>query len=285
VLMIAEESTAWPGVTAPTSAGGLGFSHKWNLGWMHDSLGYLALDPIYRRHHHNEMTFALLYAYDERFVLPLSHDEVVHGKASLLAKIGGDDWQRFAGLRALLAWQWSLPGSPLVFMGAELAPWQEWNDASELPWHLLEHAAHRGVHDVVQTINAVADEWPALWRRDDEPGGFQWLDADDADHSMYAFARWDTAGAAAVICIANFTPPSRPGYRVGLPWGGAWRVVLDTDNAAFWGSGLRGLEDDIVTAADPAVPWQSLETSGQLDIGPMSMVWLASTAPPPPSTS
>ncbi len=285
VLMIAEESTAWPGVTAPTSAGGLGFSHKWNLGWMHDSLGYLALDPIYRRHHHNEMTFALLYAYDERFVLPLSHDEVVHGKASLLAKIGGDDWQRFAGLRALLAWQWSLPGSPLVFMGAELAPWQEWNDASELPWHLLEHAAHRGVHDVVQTINAVADEWPALWRRDNEPGGFQWLDADDADHSMYAFARWDTAGAAAVICIANFTPLSRPGYRVGLPWGGAWRVVLDTDNAAFWGSGLRGLEDDVVTAADPAVPWQSLETSGQLDIGPMSMVWLASTAPPPPSTS
>jgi len=285
VLMIAEESTAWPGVTAPTSAGGLGFSHKWNLGWMHDSLGYLALDPIYRRHHHNEMTFALLYAYDERFVLPLSHDEVVHGKASLLAKIGGDDWQRFAGLRALLAWQWSLPGSPLVFMGAELAPWQEWNDASELPWHLLEHAAHRGVHDVVQTINAVADEWPALWRRDNEPGGFQWLDADDSDHSMYAFARWDTAGAAAVICIANFTPLSRPGYRVGLPWGGAWRVVLDTDNAAFWGSGLRGLEDDVVTAADPAVPWQSLETSGQLDIGPMSMVWLASTAPPPPSTS
>ena len=153
------------------------------------------------------------------------------------------------------------------------------------PWHLLEHAAHRGVHDVVQTINAVADEWPALWRRDNEPGGFQWLDADDSDHSMYAFARWDTAGAAAVICIANFTPLSRPGYRVGLPWGGAWRVVLDTDNAAFWGSGLRGLEDDVVTAADPAVPWQSLETSGQLDIGPMSMVWLASTAPPPPSTT
>jgi len=141
------------------------------------------------------------------------------------------------------------------------------------------------LNDVVQTINAVADEWPALWRRDNEPGGFQWLDADDADHSMYAFARWDTAGAAAVICIANFTPLSRPGYRVGLPWGGAWRVVLDTDNAAFWGSGLRGLEDDVVTAADPAVPWQSLETSGQLDIGPMSMVWLASTAPPPPSTS
>ncbi len=285
VLMIAEESTAWPGVTAPTSAGGLGFSHKWNLGWMHDSLGYMALDPIYRRHHHNEMTFALLYAYDERFVLPLSHDEVVHGKGSLLTKIGGDDWQRFAGLRALLAWQWAMPGSPLVFMGAELAPWQEWNDASELPWHLLQHASHRGVYDVVQTINAVADEWPALWRRDDEPGGFQWLEADDADHSMYAFARWDTAGAAAVICIANFTPLSRPGYRVGLPWGGEWRVVLDTDNAAYWGSGLRGPEDDVVIATEPVFPWQSLETSAQLDVGPMSMVWLASTAPPPPAST
>jgi 1,4-alpha-glucan branching enzyme len=280
VLMIAEESTAWPGVTKPTSSGGLGFSHKWNLGWMHDVLGYVSLDPVYRRHHHHELTFALLYAYDERFVLPLSHDEVVHGKKSLLAKIGGDDWQRFAALRTLFAWQWSIPGSPLLFMGAELAPWQEWNDAAELPWHLLDHAPHKGVHDLIQAINRISDAWPALWRRDQEPGGFQWLEADDADHSLYAFVRWDVDGAAAVVCIANFTPVARHGYRVGLPWGGDWKVVLDTDAAEFWGSGHRGAES--VSASSPPVPWQQLENSTQLDVGPMSMIWLASTAPPPP---
>ncbi len=288
VLMIAEESTAWPGVTAPTSEGGLGFSHKWNLGWMHDSLGYLALDPVHRRHHHNEMTFALLYAYDERFVLPLSHDEVVHGKGSLLSKIGGDDWQRFAGLRALLAWQAALPGSALLFMGVEMAPWQEWNDAAELPWHLLDHAAHRGVHDALQSINRTCDAWPALWRRDDEPGGFQWLDANDADHSLYAFVRWDTDGADAVVCIANFTPLVRGGYRVGLPWAGEWKVILDTDTAAFWGSGHRGsgagvggdtFNPDVVTGT-LEIPYQTLEASAQVDVGPMSMLWLASTAPP-----
>ena len=154
--------------------------------------------------------------------------------------MGGDDWQKFAAVRALLAWQAAMPGSSLLFMGAEMAPWQEWNDAAELPWHLLQHAAHRGVHDALQTINAACDAWPALWRRDDEPGGFQWLDANDADHSLYAFVRWDTDGADAVVCIANFTPLVRGGYRVGLPWAGEWKVILDTDMAAFWGSGHRG---------------------------------------------
>ena len=276
-LMIAEESTAWPGVTAPTSAGGLGFSHKWNLGWMHDTLDYLALDPVHRAHHHGEMTFALLYAYDERFVLPLSHDEVVHGKGSLLAKMGGDDWQKFAALRALYAWQWSMPGSPLLFMGAELAPWQEWNDESELPWHLLEHQSHRGVHDLLGALSRAADAWPALWRRDTDPGGFQWLDADDAAHSLYAFTRWDLDGDHAVTCIANFTPVPRPGYRVGLPWGGDWEVIVDTDDAAWWGSGHRGEQARSVTGSGQA--WQSMERSALIDIGPMSMVWLASESP------
>jgi 1,4-alpha-glucan branching enzyme len=276
VLMIAEESTAWPGVTAPTSAGGLGFSHKWNLGWMHDTLGYLARDPVHRSHHHDEMTFALLYAYDERFVLPLSHDEVVHGKGSLLAKIGGDDWQRFAALRALYAWQWAMPGAPLLFMGAELAPWQEWSDASGLPWHLLDHASHRGVHDLLAALNRMTEAWPALWRRDAEPGGFQWLDADDAAHSVFAFLRWDRAGEAAVACIANFTPVARPGYRVGLPWGGPWEVIVDTDDSAWWGSGHRG-SDTSVAALDEA--WQGQSASAVLDLGPMSMIWLAATAP------
>jgi 1,4-alpha-glucan branching enzyme len=273
VLMIAEESTAWPGVTHPVSAGGLGFSHKWNLGWMHDSLGYMQLDPVHRAHHHHEMTFAQLYAYNERFVLPLSHDEVVHGKGSLLAKVGGDDWQKFAGLRALLAWQWSLPGAPLLFMGAELAPWQEWNDASELPWHLLDHPSHRGVHDVIAEMSRSADAFPALWRRDTDPAGFQWLDADDAVHSMYSFLRWDDHGAAAVACIANFTPVPRPGYRVGLPWNGEWEVVLDTDAASWWGSGHRSVGP--ITATDDE-PWQGQPSSAVLDVGPMSMLWLAS---------
>lgn len=276
VLMIAEESTAWPGVTHPVSEGGLGFSHKWNLGWMHDTLGYLEHEPVHRRHHHNEMTFAQLYAYNERFVLPLSHDEVVHGKGSLVNKIGGDDWQRFAGLRALFAWQWAMPGVPLVFMGSELAPWQEWNDAAELPWHLLEHAPHRGVHDLLAEMNSVADEFPALWRRDQDPAGFQWLDADDAEHSMYSFLRWDDHGAAAVACIANFTPVARPGYRVGLPWVGEWEPVLDTDAAAWWGSGHRGIGE--ITATDVEA-WQGQPASALLDIGPMSMVWLSSTRP------
>jgi 1,4-alpha-glucan branching enzyme len=193
----------------------------------------------------------------------------------LLSKIGGDDWQRFAGLRALLAWQASLPGSPLLFMGVEMAPWQEWNDAAELPWHLLEHAAHRGVRDVLQTINAASDAWPALWRRDSDPGGFQWLDANDADHSLYAFVRWDTDGDDAVVCIANFTPLARPGYRVGLPWAGEWQVVLDTDSGAFWGSGHRGADVSAAMnvgaeADNPAVvvgtleiPYQSLVASAQ----------------------
>ncbi len=274
VLMIAEESTAWPGVTHPVSDGGLGFSHKWNLGWMHDSLGYMELDPVHRAHHHHEMTFAQLYAYNERFVLPLSHDEVVHGKGSLLAKMGGDDWQKFAGLRALLAWQWSLPGAPLLFMGAELAPWQEWNDASELPWHLLDHPSHRGVHDVIAEMSRSADAFPALWRRDTDPAGFQWLDADDEVHSMYSFLRWDDHGAAAVACIANFTPVPRPGYRVGLPWNGEWEVVLDTDAASWWGSGHRSVGP--VTATDDE-PWQGQASSALLDVGPMSMLWLASS--------
>ncbi|HSP27173.1 MAG TPA: 1,4-alpha-glucan branching protein GlgB, partial [Ilumatobacteraceae bacterium] len=183
-LVIAEESTSWPGVTQSVELGGLGFSHKWNLGWMHDTLDYLARDPVQRRDHHHEMTFAMLYANDERFVLPLSHDEVVHGKGSLLSKMIGDDRQRFDALRALFAWQWALPGAPLVFMGSELAPWQEWADEAELPWHLLDDPAHRSVHDLMTHLNAVADAWPALWRRDLDPGGFQWLDADDVAHSM-----------------------------------------------------------------------------------------------------
>jgi 1,4-alpha-glucan branching enzyme len=217
VAMIAEESTAWPGVTRPAAQGGLGFSHKWNLGWMHDTLEYFGRDPVHRRHHHGDLSFTMLYAHHERFLLPLSHDEVVHGKGSLLAKMAGDDWQKFANLRALLAWQWIMPGPPLVFMGTEIAPWEEWTERHGLPWHLLEHGPHRGVRDVIITLNEVAAAWPAIWRRDLDPAGFQWLEADDAQNSVYSFVRWDDNGAAAVACVANLTPVPRPAYRVGLP--------------------------------------------------------------------
>ncbi|HRE01240.1 MAG TPA: 1,4-alpha-glucan branching enzyme, partial [Ilumatobacteraceae bacterium] len=179
-MMIAEESTSWPKVTHPVHLGGLGFSHKWNMGWMHDTLGYFERDTIHRQWHHNDLTFGLLYAFGERYVLPLSHDEVVHGKASLLGKMPGDDWQRFANLRALYAWMWALPGAPLLFMGAELAPFSEWNEAAGLPWHLLDHAPHRGVRDLVATLNAVAAEATELWAGDTDSSSFQWLDADDA---------------------------------------------------------------------------------------------------------
>jgi 1,4-alpha-glucan branching enzyme len=287
VLMIAEESTAWPGVTHPVAEGGLGFTHKWNLGWMHDSLSYLALDGVYRQHHHNEMTFSQLYAYNERFVLPLSHDEVVHGKGSLLNKMSGDDWQKFASLRNLLAWQWSMPGVPLLFMGAELAPWQEWNDAAELPWHLGEHPPHKGVSDTIQAMNAIADQWPALWERDADQAGFQWLDANDAEHSMFAFTRWGAEGSHAVVCIVNFTAVARPGYRVGLPWGGDWHVVLDTDSPQFWGSGHRGIDTNSIAAGEEPIdiahgveePWQGQSSSATIDVGPLSTLWLASRSP------
>ncbi|MEX2626905.1 MAG: 1,4-alpha-glucan branching protein GlgB [Ilumatobacteraceae bacterium] len=277
VLMIAEESTAWPGVTRPSGEGGLGFTHKWNLGWMHDTLTYFTRDPVHRPHHHGDIRFTVDYAFSERFVLPLSHDEVVHGKGSLLTKMAGDDWQKFANLRSLLAWQWAMPGPPLLFMGSELAPWEEWTEASWLPWHLLEHGPHRGVRDLLHALNRAADTWPALWRRDHDPEGFQWLEADDAANSIYAFLRWDDGGATAVACIANLTPVPRPGYRVGLPWGGEWQVVLDTDVPAFGGSGARGLAPTV--RADDDAAWQGQHRSAVIDLPPLAVVWLAAPSP------
>jgi 1,4-alpha-glucan branching enzyme len=271
-LMIAEESTAWPGVSRPVHDGGLGFTHKWNMGWMHDTLTYLSHDPVHRRYHHGDLGFTMLYAFHERFVLPLSHDEVVHGKGSLLSKMAGDDWQKFANLRALYAWQWAMPGPPLLFMGAELAPWQEWDAQAAVPWHLGEHAPHHGALELVQHLNHTADRWPALWRRDDDPGGFQWLDPDDAEHSIYAFLRWDEDGRTAVACLANFTPVPRYGYRLGVPWGGSWEVVADTDETRFWGSGARGTATPLdATAGD----WQGQPWSVIVDLPPLAVLYVA----------
>jgi 1,4-alpha-glucan branching enzyme len=279
-LLVAEESTAFPRVTVPAADGGLGFTHKWNMGWMHDTLGYMRTEPVHRKWHHRDLTFGLLYAFSERFVLPLSHDEVVHGKGSLLGKMPGDDWQRFANLRALYAWMWAMPGAPLLFMGAEIAPFSEWNEATGLPWHLLEHAPHRGVRDLLAELNRRAAQWPALYERDHEPTGFQWLDADDADHSVYSFLRWGHAGATAVACIANFTPVPRPGHRVGLPWEGRWELLLDTDSPAWGGSGFGGYSlEGTSFAGSVEVPWQGQPASAVLDVPPLGVVWLGAKRP------
>ncbi|MFM7044271.1 MAG: 1,4-alpha-glucan branching protein GlgB [Ilumatobacteraceae bacterium] len=280
-LLIAEESTAWPKVTHPVEHGGLGFTHKWNMGWMHDTLGYVSHDPVHRQWHHRDLTFGLLYAFSERFVLPISHDEVVHGKGSLLGKLPGDDWQRFATLRSLLAWMWAMPGAPLLFMGSELAPFNEWNEAAGLPWHLLDHASHRGVRDLLAELNRLTTSWPALYERDHEPTGFQWLAADDAQHSVYAFLRWGYAGGAAVACVANFTPVPRRGYLVGLPWDGTWQVVLDTDSPAWGGSGFGGYDTAgaVAVEASAATPWQGQPASAAVDVPPLGVVWVAGRRP------
>ncbi|MEZ2409288.1 1,4-alpha-glucan branching protein GlgB [Bosea sp. RCC_152_1] len=236
-IVIAEESTAWPGVTRPISEGGLGFAFKWNMGWMHDTLHYLERDPIHRRHHHHEMTFGLVYAFSERFILPLSHDEVVHGKGSLLGKMPGDDWQKFAGLRAYLAFMWTHPGKKLLFMGGEIAQRREWNHDSEIDWDLLNDPRHRGVQALVADLNRIYQELPALHATDAEPAGFRWVIQDDSDNSVYAFVRNATGGRPVVVAI-NMTPLPRPHYRIGVPHGGRWKEVLNSDAGVYGGSGL-----------------------------------------------
>ncbi|MCU1346465.1 MAG: glgB [Acidimicrobiia bacterium] len=271
-VMVAEESTSWPGVTHPVEQGGLGFSHKWNMGWMHDTLEYLKRDPAHRRWHHHELTFGLLYAFTERFSLPLSHDEVVHGKGPLLDKMSGDHWQRMANLRCLYGWMWAYPGSPLLFMGSELAQPHEWSADLGVEWGMLDHAENRGVVSLVQHLNEQSVQWPAVWARDSEPGGFQWLEADDAHHSTYAFLRWDDHGHSAVACIANFTPVPRDDYRVGLPWPGEWTVVCDTDRRAFGGSGYA--DEQAAVTAD-SIPWHRQPASAVVTVPPLAVVWLA----------
>ncbi len=235
---MAEESTDWPGVSRPLYAGGLGFGYKWNMGWMHDTLAYMRENPVHRRWHHNQMTFGLLYAFSENFVLPLSHDEVVHGKGSLIAKMPGDDWQKFANLRAYYGFMWGHPGKKLLFMGGEFAQWREWNHDASLDWHLLEYDPHRGVQNLVRDLNRVYRELPALHRRDCEDGGFSWVVVDDAEQSVFAFLRYGNAGDAPVLVVSNFTPVPRYGYRVGVPRAGFWREAINSDAASYGGSNL-----------------------------------------------
>jgi len=273
VTVIAEESTAWPGVSRPTYLGGLGFGFKWNMGWMHDTLDYFHHEPVHRRYHHGELTFGLLYAWSENFVLPLSHDEVVHGKGSMLNKMPGDRWQQLANLRSLYAWMWAHPGKQLLFMGSELAQEREWNHDAELDWWILDHwDAHRRLHGMLGALNRVYRELPALWEADADPEGFRWIDANDADQSVLTFLRRRAGGQAegSLACVANFTPVPRYGYRVGLPAPGWWPEVLNTDATEWGGSGV-GNGGGVAAHAEP---WHGLPWSTEMTIPPLGVLWL-----------
>jgi 1,4-alpha-glucan branching enzyme len=237
-VTIAEESTAWPGVSHPTYTGGLGFGFKWNMGWMHDTLRYIGKDPVFRPYHHNDLTFGLLYAFSENFVLPLSHDEVVHGKGSLIGRMPGDRWQRFANLRAYFGFMWGHPGKKLLFMGGEFAQEQEWNHDQSLDWHLLDDHHHKGMQTLIRDLNQAYASIPALHERDCEPGGFQWLVADDRDNSVIAWARRGDGANSVAIVVSNFTPVPREGYRIGVPLPGHYREAVNTDAGSYGGSNV-----------------------------------------------
>ncbi|WBH16926.1 1,4-alpha-glucan branching protein GlgB [Sphingomonas radiodurans] len=249
IFTIAEESTAWPGVTHPAYDGGLGFGFKWNMGFMHDTLKYMAREPVHRRHHHQDITFGLMYAFSENYVLPLSHDEVVHGKGSLLAKMSGDDWQQFANLRAYYTMMWGYPGKKLLFMGQEFAQRREWSEDRALDWNLCHAPAHEGVRKLVRDLNRLYREKPALHARDCEPEGFEWVVADDAANSVFVWLR-KAPDAPPIVVICNMTPIARAPYRIPLPHNGRWREILNSDAHDYWGSGLGNLGG--VTAKDGA---------------------------------
>ena len=234
----AEESTAWPSVSRPPSMGGLGFHYKWNMGWMHDVLEYMTHDPIHRRYHHNQLTFGLLYAFTENFVLPLSHDEVVHGKGSLISKMAGDYWQKFANLRTLYGFMWAHPGKKLLFMGGEFAQWNEWNDEGSLDWNLLEFPSHEGMRRLICDLNKVYRSTAALHEIDFEPSGFEWVSANDSDNSVLAFLRFGKDRSKAMLCVCNFTPVVRHNYRLGVPGPGTYQERINTDSQYYGGSNV-----------------------------------------------
>ncbi len=268
---VAEESTAFPGVSAPTFAGGLGFHFKWNMGWMHDTLEYMKQDPVHRRWHHDKMSFGLVYAFSENFVLPLSHDEVVHGKGSILGRMPGDEWQRFANLRAYYGFMWGHPGKKLLFMGQEFAQSTEWNHDAELPWWLLQHDPHLGVQRLVRDLNQLLRNMPALHQLDCEGGGFEWIDAHDADHSLYSFVRKDKQGGQ-VIVVSNLTPVPREGLRLGVPAGAAaWREALNTDSAHYGGSNGGNGGRTLMVQDTPS---HGRERSIVLNVPPLATVFL-----------
>jgi 1,4-alpha-glucan branching enzyme len=270
IVTIAEESTAWAGVSQPVHSGGLGFGFKWNMGWMHDTLDYMSRDPVHRRWHHDRLTFGLLYAFSENFVLPLSHDEVVHGKGSIIARMSGDDWQKFATARAYYGFMWAHPGKKLLFMGQEFGQRREWNFAWELDWGLLAEPLHRGLLDCVRDLNRCYRGEPALHLLDCEPAGFRWIVADDAEQSVFAWLRLGGADDKPVVVVCNFTPVPRYGYRVGVPEGGDWTELLNTDGTHYGGSGVGNL--GLVTAS--ATPSHGLPASLELTLPPLATLYL-----------
>jgi 1,4-alpha-glucan branching enzyme len=270
VMTIAEESTAWAGVSQPVYLGGLGFGFKWNMGWMHDTLDYISKDPIYRRFHHHELTFSMVYAWSENFILPISHDEVVHGKGSLLGRMPGDNWRRFANLRAYLAFMWAHPGKQLLFMGCELGQQAEWSHERSIDWEALADPAHRGVQALVRDLNRVYRERPALWQRDSTPDGFSWIDPNDVDDNAISFIRFG-ADREPLVCLCNFSPIVREGYRVGLPREGRWVEVLNTDAGAYGGSNVGNLG----AVEGEAIGWDGQPASARVTLPPLATVWLA----------
>ncbi|HEX3490059.1 MAG TPA: 1,4-alpha-glucan branching protein GlgB [Streptosporangiaceae bacterium] len=274
IAMVAEESTAWPGVTRPVHLGGLGFGLKWNMGWMHDTLAYLARDPVHRGYHHDQITFSMIYAYSENYVLPLSHDEVVHGKGSLLRKMAGDEWQQFAGLRSLLAYMWAHPGKQLLFMGGELGQGDEWSADTGIQWHLLDYPSHQGVQRLVVDLNQAYARQPALWRQDARPEGFSWIDANDTAGNVLSFVRLAGDGLAGhdiLACVINFSGVPHRDYRVGLPRAGRWQELINTDAAVYGGSGVGNMGR--VEAVSE--PYHGMPASAEITIPPLGALWLA----------
>ena len=272
IMMIAEESTAWGGVTKPTADTGLGFGFKWNMGWMHDTLEYIKHEPVHRKFHHNELTFSILYAWSENFLLPLSHDEVVHGKGSLIEKIPGDRWQKLATLRALYGFMWAHPGKKLLFMGCEFAQSDEWNESRSLDWHLTEYAEHSGVARSIKDMNNQYRSLAPMWQRDVSAEGFSWLVGDDAAGNTLAFVRWDD-NKNAVIAITNFSPVPHESYQIPLPSVGVWREVLNTDDLKYGGSGVTNGE---IIALD--VPRHGYAASATLRLPPLATIWITKTS-------
>jgi 1,4-alpha-glucan branching enzyme len=270
VISTAEESTAWPGVSRPTYVGGLGFGFKWNMGWMHDTLEYFQQDPIYRRYHHHELTFSLMYAFSENFILPLSHDEVVHGKGSLLQKMPGDRWQKLANLRALYAYMWAHPGKKLLFMGCEFAQESEWSHERSLDWHLLERGEHAGIQSLVRDLNRLYRDEPALWELDSDPSGFWWVEPNDADANVVAFARQSRDGERVLVFVANLSPVPREAYRLGLPRSCRWREAINTDST-FYGGGDVG---NLGAVVPEPLPWHGQPVSAEVTLPPLAAVWL-----------
>ena len=267
--IIAEESTAWPGVSKPVDAGGLGFGFKWNMGWMNDSLKYMAEDPIHRKYHHGKATFSMLYAYDENFILVLSHDEVVHGKGSLINKMPGDRWQKFANLRMFYGWMWAHPGKKLLFMGSEFGQWSEWKNDTSLDWHLFLGEEHAGLQKLVRDLNYLYTTRPALNALDHQPGGYEWLDANDGDNSIFTFTRTEPSGQKIYVAI-NATPVPRPGYRLGVSHAGSYREHLNSDAKDYGGSGLVNAH----AMQAEQMPWQGQPWSIQFDLPPLAAVYL-----------